>query len=125
LVHALSQATEHSPVPVEVTGAEGLRQPPSVEAAVYFCVLEAVQNATKHAGATRIAVQLRATGSELTLQVSDDGRGMPGAAVEGAGLTNIRERVAALGGEVSVASPTGRGTRITASVPLATAAGVG
>lgn len=125
LVEALTEATRDSPVPVEVTGEQGLRQPPSVEAAVYFCVLEAVQNATKHAGATRIAVQLRSTGSELTVQVSDDGRGMPSTPVEGAGLGNIRERIAALGGKVVVGSPGGRGTSITASVPLAVPVGAG
>jgi len=123
LVRALSEATSGSPVPVAVRGDEVPRQPPSVEATVYFCVLEAVQNATKHAGATQIVVRLQLRRSELVVEVDDDGRGMPGTAVEGGGLTNLRERAAVLGGRIAVASPAGRGTTITITVPVAESVG--
>ena len=82
-----------------------------VEAAIYFCVLEALQNVHKHApSARRIVVMLDAgVGDELRFSVRDDGAG---AAVidEGAGMTNMRDRLAAIGGDVVIASKPGIGT---------------
>jgi signal transduction histidine kinase len=82
-----------------------------VEAAVYFCVLEALQNVHKHAPtARRVVVTLDGgVGDELRFSVRDDGAG---AAVieEGAGITNMRDRLAAMGGDVVIASKPGIGT---------------
>jgi signal transduction histidine kinase len=78
-------------------------------------VSEALANAAKHAKATQIVVDVRGTGQELLVEVSDDGAG--GADASGSGLRGLADRVAALGGELSVGSPRGRGTRVTARVP--------
>jgi signal transduction histidine kinase len=96
------------------------RQPPEIESAVYYCCLEAIQNATKHGGsAVRIAVSLRQQRDELAFHVTDDGPGFdPVAAHAGAGLRNMRDRLGALDGRLSIASAAGNGTTIAGSVPL-------
>lgn len=124
LARALAEATARNPVPVVVQGHSVPRQPTPVEATLYFCVLEAVQNATKHAGATRIDVRLAATEQQLTVVVEDDGLGMLDGAVEGTGLANLRERVTALGGHVRLGSRAGVGTTVTATVPTTAVAAV-
>jgi signal transduction histidine kinase len=78
-------------------------------------VSEALANAAKHAGANRVVVDVREDGDELRVQVSDDGAG--GADASGSGLRGLADRVAALGGELSVRSPRGGGTRVIATVP--------
>ena len=96
------------------------RQPRQVEAALYFCCLEALQNAAKHAGAQRVDVRLEQTGPDkgvLQLVVHDDGAGFdPAVASAGAGLSNMRDRLDAVGGQVSVESRPGDGTTMTATV---------
>lgn len=116
---ALCAAVATSPVPVAVTADEVGRYPAAVEAAVYFCCLEAVQNAVKHAAATRIEVHLAAKDEHhLWFSVADDGAGYePTALGAGAGLANMRDRVDAVGGRIDLSSVPGRGTTITAEVP--------
>ena len=89
-----------------------------VEGAVYFCIREALQNAQKHAaGARRIVVMLDAgTRAELRFSVRDDGAGAADI-VAGAGITNMRDRLAAIGGEVDVTSKAGVGTVVRGRVP--------
>jgi signal transduction histidine kinase len=94
-----------------------------VESAVYFCVLEALQNVLKHAaGARRAVVRLDGgSRSELRFSVRDDGRGAEAVGMrEGAGITNMRDRLAAVGGEVSFASVRAVGTTVRGSVPTPT-----
>jgi signal transduction histidine kinase len=102
--------------------SEGVgRYPPEVEAAVYFCCLEALQNATKHAGeGARATVRLLRRSDELSFSVADDGVGFDAAAgpSESFGLQNMSDRIGALGGELSVESSPGRGTRVVGAVPL-------
>jgi hypothetical protein len=94
------------------------RYPGPIEATAYFCCLEAIQNAVKHAQAATTRVDLVGTAGALELTVSDDGRGFePGAGKDGAGLTNMRERVESVGGELSVSSAPGAGTRIRVVLP--------
>jgi signal transduction histidine kinase len=92
------------------------RYPAELESAVYFCVLEALQNALKHAnGVRRITVDLDgATAAELRFAVRDDGAGVRrGDALRaGAGLTGMRDRVAAFGGHLDIASAVGVGTTV-------------
>jgi signal transduction histidine kinase len=92
-----------------------------VEAAVYYCCLEAVQNATKHAGpdaTINISVHEDAGGS-LSFEVSDDGAGFdPLDAHEGMGLQDLRDRVDAAGGRLSIKSVPGHGTVVSGSVPF-------
>jgi signal transduction histidine kinase len=115
---ALSAATASSTVPVHVTAAGLGRFDPNLEAAAYFCTLEAVQNAVKHADATSIRVVLGGKPGTLTITVEDDGRGFdPTSTAEGSGLSNIRDRVESLGGSVRAESQPERGTRIRAVLP--------
>ena len=112
---ALTSLAERSPVPAVVGDVPARRWPDAVEQACYFVVSETLANAAKHAGADRVTIDVRADGSGLCVQVADDGRG--GADAAGSGLRGLADRVAAVGGELSVHSPRGGGTRVIASVP--------
>jgi signal transduction histidine kinase len=104
-------------VAIEVGSPE--RQPAEVEAAAYFCCLEAFQNVVKHAFASRVVVRLERRGAELLFSVSDDGVGFdPGTAPLGLGLQNMADRVEALGGSVEILSTPGEGTTLTGKIPL-------
>ncbi|MGY2704467.1 ATP-binding protein [Nocardioides sp. HB32] len=99
--------------------ADGVgRYAPAIESTAYFCSLEALQNAAKHAHATSIQVVLVGTPTRLEISIEDDGCGFdPGTGSRGAGLTNIRERVESVGGSLVVSSVPGLGTRIHAVLP--------
>jgi signal transduction histidine kinase len=116
---ALAWATRSAPIETTLD-VEGLRRyAPEVEAAVYFCCLEALQNAAKHAGATAQAtVRVREIDGDLVFDVSDDGSGFrPAAAAQSGGLTNMRDRAGAAGGVLDVTSEPGAGTRVHGVVP--------
>lgn len=118
---ALRSAATEAMLDVRVD-AEGFgRHPPEIESAIYFCCLEALQNAAKHAGASHVRIGLAANGDALTFEVSDDGRGLPddGAVHSGRGLLNIRDRVAAVGGRVDIGSPDGGGVVVRGTIPRA------
>jgi len=102
---------------------EGIgRCSPTVEAAIYFCATEAVQNATKHAGArARATITLGRDEQRAHFVVADDGVGMDNPSA-GDGLTSMRDRIAAVGGELEITSAPGHGTTIRGSVPLERAA---
>jgi signal transduction histidine kinase len=120
LAPALRQAVANSPVPVQVSPHGVGRLPTTVEAAAYFCCLEAVQNAAKHSGAAMIRVDLTDEAGHLLCVVEDDGAGFnAGATMAGAGLTNMRDRVEAVGGTLDIQPTPGRGTRIVALLPTA------
>jgi signal transduction histidine kinase len=116
---ALIAQARKATVSVEVS-AEGVqRYPPELEAAVYFCCLEALQNVQKYAGATRAAVRLRGGGPALEVEVEDDGQGFdPDTTSRGAGLQNMADRIDALGGTLEVIAAPGRGTRVAVKLPL-------
>lgn len=118
-VAAALSAAAHSAISVTVSDTTGGRYPREVEAAAYFCCLEAVQNAVKHAhGATRITIQLSA-GEQLRFEVRDDGPGFAGEAPSpGLGLTNINDRLASVGGRLTIASRSGLGTRVVGTIPI-------
>ena len=116
---AMTAACRRAPVPASLE-AEGVgRHPPEIEAAVYFCCLEALQNAAKYAGVGASArVRIWEDAGGLLFEVDDDGAGFEtGRASEGAGLTNMRDRLGAVGGTLRVESG-GQGTRIHGAVPL-------
>jgi signal transduction histidine kinase len=96
------------------------RLPPDVEAAAYFSCLEALQNAAKHAEASRVTVRLeRPSPGELRFEVADDGVGFDLAAVRrGAGLQSMADRMATLGGRLEIRSSAGAGTIVAGRVPL-------
>jgi signal transduction histidine kinase len=118
---ALAEAAERSPIAAAASlGACG-RHAPELEAAVYFCCLEALQNAAKYAGANAHAtVSVADSDGTLRFEVADDGAGFDATSVNGSnGLQNMTDRVGALGGELRIESEPGGGTRIRGAVPLA------
>ena len=118
LVVALESQARKATVPVRVESAGVARYAQDVEATVYFCVLEALQNVQKYAGASQAVVGLAASGDMLTFAVEDDGAGFDAKTVrKGAGLTNMSDRVDALGGTVEVVSHPGAGTRVRGELP--------
>jgi PAS domain S-box-containing protein len=118
LVDALSDAARRSAVRTMVQARGIGRYPQEVEAAVYFCCLEAMQNAEKHAGARSISIDLSGNGT-IAFEVRDDGGGFDQCLVrEGAGLAHMRDRVAAVGGRVRIESVVGGGTLVAGSVPM-------
>jgi len=109
------------PVTVEADGIG--RYPQEVEAAVYFCVLEALQNVQKYAEANHAVVRLREENDVLSFEVEDDGHGFdPVTAKRGSGLTNMTDRLDAVGGTVQVQSAPGKGARLEGRLPIAAAA---
>ncbi len=114
---ALRDVAMRSTVRVDVVSHDVGRFSTEVEAAVYFCVLEALQNVQKHAGARRIVVTLDGSARDrLRFSVRDDGGGAAG--IEpGAGITNMRDRLAAIGGAVDVSSRLGIGTVVRGHAP--------
>ena len=119
LAAAIEAQARRSPVPVHVE-ADGIgRYPQELETAVYFCTLEALQNAAKYAEANEVAVRLAEDHGGLVLSIRDDGRGFDRAETPlGAGLQNMADRMAALGGTLTVRSRPGAGTSIEGRVPV-------
>ena len=119
LVEGLRAAALRNPLPTTVLAAGVGRHPREIESAAYFCCLEALQNVAKHAaGATAAVIEVRDDGV-LRLQVRDDGAGFdPGDVDGGSGITNMRDRLAAVGGELQLSSEPGRGTVVTGTIPL-------
>ena len=90
-----------------------------VEAAVYFCCLEALQNAAKHAQATGVVVCVEESAGELRFTAADDGRGIDVArARRGSGVQNMIDRMAALGGSLDLRSKPGGGTEVSGRLPV-------
>ena len=120
LDEALRAAAPRAGIPTRVEAAALDRFLPEVEATVYFCCLEALQNAAKHAGAdARASVRLWREHGSLLFEVTDDGAGFEQrAAQRGAGLTGISDRLGALGGQLTISSEPGSGTRISGTIPL-------
>jgi signal transduction histidine kinase len=123
LAGALREAASRSPIAAEVHSDGAGRYSAEVEAAVYFCCLEALQNAGKHAGPdARASITVTEDVSALRFEVTDDGRGFDmNGRPAGAGLENMADRVAALGGELRVRAQPDRGTTITGTIPLTVA----
>ena len=123
LVVALESQARKATVPVRVD-ADGIgRYPQDIEAALYFCTLEALQNVQKYAAASAVEVRLREDSGQVRVDVIDDGRGFAlSAATRGAGLTNMEDRLDALGGSLDVESAPGAGTTLHAIVPISPSA---
>ncbi|HEY9414045.1 MAG TPA: ATP-binding protein, partial [Pseudonocardia sp.] len=123
LVAALRADLASAEPPVPVDGDDGLRFPPEVEAAVYFCCLESVNNARKHAGGVPIsvAVEFDAAADALRFAVRDEGPGftVSESGTIGRGLRNLASRVTTVGGRVDFDSAPGKGTTVRGRVPLA------
>jgi len=124
LAAALESQARKATLPVDVE-ADGVgRFPQDTEAAVYFCVLEALQNVQKYADASRALVRLSTVREELHFEVNDDGKGFePATQKMGSGSQNMRDRIDALGGSMEVKSATGAGTSVVGYLPIGAAAG--
>jgi len=113
LAAAIDAQARRSPLPVRVESDGIGRYPQDVETAVYFCTLEALQNAAKYASPQEVVVRLREEDGELVFTIQDDGQGFDQATTElGSGLQNMADRLAALGGELFVDSRPGEGTLV-------------
>jgi len=118
LVEALSAQARKAVLPVEVDGDGIARYAPELEAAIYFCCLEALQNATKYSRASHVAVRLRVDHGTVGFTVTDDGAGFdPDQTPKGAGLQNMLDRLESLGGTLDVWSRPGEGTSVSGRIP--------
>jgi signal transduction histidine kinase len=118
---ALRSQAAKATLPVRVDADGVARYEQQIEAALYFCTLEALQNIQKYAAASAAEVHLREENGLLLVEVIDDGRGFdPSIAKRGAGLTNMEDRLDALGGTLDIQSTPGRGTTLRISIPIVT-----
>ena len=119
LTAALEAQARKAPMPVRIDADGAGRYPAEVEATIYFCALEALQNVAKYADASEATVSLSHRDATLTFSVADDGRGFEVATVvAGSGLQGMRDRVEAVGGSLAIESGAGRGTTVTGTVPI-------
>jgi signal transduction histidine kinase len=111
---ALRAFAVDAPIPVRVTDHWVGRCSPTIEAALYFCALEAIQNAAKHAGdGARVMVNLDRNDDRVDLSIEDDGPGFQPAGVSGGmGFVTMRDRIGAVGGELEIISQPGGGVTV-------------
>jgi signal transduction histidine kinase len=118
LAEALRAAAQRSPQPVRVDAIDD-RFAVDVEAAVYFCCLEALQNAAKHAPGAPVEVRVWRDDGALRFEVLDEGPGFDAASTpSGQGFQNMADRLGAIGGRVEWHGAPGRGARVTGEVRL-------
>jgi len=126
LAAAVTTQAGKAPVPVEVDAGGLGRYPAEIETAIYFCCVEALQNAARYAPGSAVRVSLAEDHGQVIFTVTDDGPGFDPAATAapaaGSGLRNMRDRLAALGGSCQVDSRPGRGTTIAGRIGLPDAA---
>jgi signal transduction histidine kinase len=120
LIDALKAAARLTSSDVSVRAAAIGRYPQAVEAAVYFCCLEALQNVAKHAGhAAHARLRLWQQANYLRFEVIDSGVGFDSSATPlGSGSANMRDRIEAVGGSLTVTSRRGSGTTVRGRVPI-------
>jgi signal transduction histidine kinase len=118
LPDAIRTAALQSPVPTSVEVEGSNRYPNEVETAAYFCCIEALQNVAKHAPeASSVTISLNRNG-DLRFEVRDDGPGFVLDTTAGDGLVNMRDRMAAVGGELEIRSAPGAGTMVVGTIPV-------
>ena len=125
LPDALRSVALTAQIPIDVVDDGIGRCWPTIEAAAYFCSTEAIQNAVKHAGpGARVNVRLERTPENIKFEVSDDGAGIGRTRSDGIGLTSMRDRIGAVGGELEIVSTPGEGTRVRGTIPIGDATAV-
>lgn len=118
LTEALPTLGAHAAIPVRLDLQDIGRYPSATEAALYYCCSEALQNAAKHGGpGTTVSISGGADGRTLQLVIADTGPGFDHA-IAGIGLTNMADRLSAIGGQLVIDTAPGRGTRIVATVDI-------
>jgi len=115
---ALTTQLHRAPMPVTVQAAGVGRHPREIEATIYFCVLEAVQNTVKHAQAQSVLVSVTDANGHLGFEVRDDGIGFDPDRAHGQGLINITDRLDAVEGTLEIESDPGHGTVVRGRVPV-------
>lgn len=125
LAVALRALADASPIPIRISSTGVGRYPEEIEAAIYYCACEAIQNAGKHAGpGANVAVTLTARRDAIELRVDDGGVGMAhDHATKGIGIVDMRDRTEAVGGSFEINSAPGYGTSISATVPIQSSGG--
>ena len=122
LAAAIGAQADKAPGPVEVSTDGVGRYPAEIETAVYFCCVEALRNAARHAPGSAVRISLAGDQGQITFTVTDDGPGFdPAAGPARSGLQNMSDRLAALGGSCQIDSRPGRGTTVAGRVELADA----
>lgn len=116
LAAAVDRLADSAPVPLHAE-IPPCRWPRHIELTAYFLIVEALTNAYKHADAQRIGLVVRPVDGGVVIEISDDGRGGASAG-PGSGLSGLHDRLAAVGGTMTVTSPAGCGTRLTALLPV-------
>jgi signal transduction histidine kinase len=114
---------KRSKLPIQIDATFAERLPSAVETALYRVVQEALTNATKHANASRVSIQVRRAGRALFCSIRDDGRGFDFGIVRsdrkrGLGLVAMQERLNAIGGTLSIQTAPGHGTKLSIRVPV-------
>ena len=118
LGEALMSQARKSPLPTDVDANGVGRYPPEVEAAVYFCALEALQNTAKYSGASGASIRLTSHDGHVVFEVRDDGSGFDlDRTGRGTGLQGMADRLEALGGRLEITSAPGRGTTVVGRIP--------
>jgi signal transduction histidine kinase len=122
LESAVSAHAGKVPLPVIVDAAGVGRYPADIETAVYFCCVEAVQNAARYAPQSTVHIQLRESAEDVSFEITDDGPGFdesraPSSA-DGGGLQRMADRLAALGGSIHIDSCPGSGTTVAGRIPV-------
>jgi signal transduction histidine kinase len=117
LAPALENLATRAPLPVIVEGVPEERLGSALEAALYFVVAESLTNAVKHAEASEVHVQMALTGTDVIVEIADNGHGGADPA-QGSGLRGLADRVEALGGSLAVESRKGSGSVVRAQLPV-------
>ena len=128
LLAAVEALAARNPVPVLVRADLSLRRlrfAQEIEGAGYYTVAESLANSLKHADASQVEVTLSRSNGSLHISIRDDGKGFDGVASYGHGLSNLSERLAALGGRLDVKTRPGLGTTVSAALALTGADGEG
>jgi signal transduction histidine kinase len=126
LVAAIEAQSRKNQMGVEMHAQDLGRFAADVEATIYFCTLEALQNVAKYAAADRTVIRLARANGSLSFEVEDDGRGFdPDGVASGSGLQGMADRLAAVGGSLEIRSAPGQGTTVAGHVPVTTAHDLG
>jgi signal transduction histidine kinase len=115
---AIDTLAARSRIPTVVTALPGRRLSPAIESTAYFVVSEALANVAKYSVATKTTVSAECPAGSLRAEIADDGVGGADPST-GSGLRGLADRVAAVGGTLSIVSPVGGGTRVVAEIPIA------
>ena len=116
---ALRDLSSSSPIRIKVTDDGIGRSSDAIEAAIYFCAREAIQNSAKHAGPdANVTVTLAHRQDAIQCTITDDGTGIPPeSATNGIGIISMHDRIEAVGGQLHIVSTPGHGTAIHATIP--------